>query len=99
MAKVWRSSAQMEWCDEIRSGGELDAAMRWVNGTIPRTLFSRAPTLLAWRFAKFGPADSCREAARTADFVAFAIISDHIAVMFHLRSLYVIKAAIFTIPL
>src|SRR5947208_13236231 len=98
MAKVWRSSAQMEWCDEIRSGGELDAAMRWVNGTIPRTLFSRAPTLLAWRFAKSGPADSCREAARTAEFEACAISGEHIAVMLHLRSLYVRKAAILTIP-
>jgi hypothetical protein len=68
-----------------------------VNGTIPRTFFGRAPTLPAWRFAK-SAADSSREAARTAEFEACAISGDHIAVMLHLRSLYVSKAAILTIP-
>jgi len=88
----------MEWRGEIRSGGELDAAMRWVNGTIPRALSVGPDVTGLGGLPKSGRLIRVREAARTAAFEACAINGDQIAVMLHLRSLYVSKAAILTIP-
>jgi hypothetical protein len=64
----------------------------------PRRVSAEARDFVGLACAKIRPADSCRAAARTAEFEACAIGGDHIAVMLHLRSLYVSKAAILTIP-
>jgi hypothetical protein len=88
----------MEWTGEFGSGRELSAAMRWMDGTNSGRPLGRIQTYRPAGCAQICPLIFVSCSRALMDLEACAISGDHIAVMLHLRSLYVSKAAILTIP-